>query len=69
MSRTATSTGNAEPTEQAKPTQPRPCDAEGNELDQWGLPIAGPLRIALLAELERPDPNHEPDAWLSEVKE
>lgn len=54
----------AEPT-QAEPTQPRPRDAAGNELDAFGLPIAGPLRAARLAELKRPDPHHEPEAWAS----
>jgi hypothetical protein len=50
---------------QANPTQPRPRDAAGNELDQWGLPIAGPLRAARLAELKKTDPNVEPEAWAS----
>lgn len=49
---------------QADPTRPRPRDAAGNEMDAWGLPIAGPLRAARLAELEKPDPNVEPGAWL-----
>ncbi|MGE4321769.1 MAG: hypothetical protein AB7E60_01915 [Sphingobium sp.] len=50
---------------QAAPTSPRPRDAAGNELDQWGLPIAGPLRAARLAGLAKPDPNVEPEAWAS----
>lgn len=50
---------------QAAPTQPRPRDAAGNELDAFGLPIAGPLRAAWLAKLGLPDPNHEPEAWAS----
>jgi len=50
---------------QAEPTQPRPRDASGNELDQWSLPIAGPLRATRLAELNKPDPNIEPEAWAS----
>lgn len=50
---------------QAGPTQPRPRDAAGNELDAWDLPIAGPLRAVRLAELKKPDPNVEPEAWAS----
>lgn len=50
---------------QDSPTQPRPRDAQGHELDGWGLPIAGPVRAARLAALGRPDPNVEPEAWAS----
>ena len=46
-----------------EPTRPRPRDAAGHELDQWGLPLAGPLRVAALAAAGRPDPNVEPQAW------
>lgn len=52
-------------TTQAEPTSPRTCDAAGNELDAWGLPIAGPLRAAALADLKKPDPHFEPEAWAS----
>lgn len=46
-----------------EPTRPRPRDTAGHELDQWGLPLAGPLRAQALAALGRPDPNVEPQAW------
>ena len=46
-------------------TKPRPTDAAGRELDQWGLPYSGPARIRALAELGKPDPNVEPEAWAS----
>ena len=52
----------------AKPTQAAPTavparDAQGFELDRWNLPIVGPVRAARLAELGKPDPDIEPDAW------
>lgn len=50
---------------QDKPTNPRPRDAAGRELDQWGLPFSGPARVRRLAELGKPDPNVEPEAWAS----
>ncbi|WP_180275679.1 hypothetical protein [Sphingobium sp. IP1] len=50
---------------QADPTRPRARDATGNEMDAWGLPLAGPLRAVRLAELGKPDPNVEPGAWSS----
>lgn len=53
-------------TTQEKPTQPRPLDAAGRELDQWGLPFSGPARARRLAELNKPDPNVEPEAWVSD---
>lgn len=52
-------------TAQGQPTAPRARDASGNELDAWGLPLAGPLRAARLAAAARPDPNLEPEAWPS----
>lgn len=58
MARTA-----APVTTQAEPTRPRPVDANGRALDEWGLPLNGPARLAALAELGRPDPRDEPDAW------
>ncbi|HEX7820637.1 MAG TPA: hypothetical protein VF463_08455 [Sphingobium sp.] len=56
----------AEPeTSQEQPTQPRPVDPQGREMDQWHLPYSGPARTRALAELERPDPNIDPEAWVS----
>lgn len=52
----------AETTQEA-PTAPRPRDAAGRELDEYGLPLSGPARAALLAELGRPDPRAEPEGW------
>lgn len=51
-------------TTQEKPTQPRPVDAAGRELDAFGLPLSGPARRRALEELGRPDPNDEPEAWM-----
>lgn len=53
----------AEPIIQADPTAPRERDAFGSELDQWGLPLSGPIRARMLAELGKPDPNEDPAAW------
>lgn len=39
---------------QDKPTQPRPTDQTGRQLDRFGLPLSGPARIAALAG--KPDP-------------
>lgn len=50
-------------TTQEKPTQPRPVDAAGRELDEHGLPLCGPARDRALEALGRPDPHVEPDAW------
>ena len=44
-------------------TQPRPVDAAGRELDQWGLPLNGPARARALAEAGKPDPDMQSDAW------
>ncbi len=41
-------------TTQADPTQPRPVDATGRTLDQWGLPVSGPARLKALGG--KPDP-------------
>lgn len=52
--------------DQGAVTAPPPrCPLTGRPLDQWGLPLNGPARIAALAELAMPDPNDEPDAWAS----
>lgn len=50
-------------TSQEEPTAPRPVDANGRTLDRYGLPISGPARAAVLAELKKPDPNEHPAAW------
>ena len=51
-------------TTQAKPTQPRPVDpGTGRQLDEYGLPLSGPARVARLAELGKPDPREDPEAW------
>ncbi|MCH4893380.1 hypothetical protein GO308_09690 [Sphingomonas sp. SFZ2018-12] len=44
-------------------TKPRPRDAQGRELDEYGLPLIGPARQRALAELGKPDPNTDPKAW------
>lgn len=49
--------------EQEAPTAARPVDANGRELDQWGLPINGPARARALEEIGKPDPHFEPEAW------
>lgn len=46
-----------------EPTRPRLVDGQGRELDQWGLPISGPARARRLAELGRPDPEHDSAGW------
>lgn len=48
---------------QAEPTGAPRRDDNGFERDRWGLPLIGPARAAMLAELGKPDPNDEPDAW------
>lgn len=48
---------------QDAPTKARPVDASGHILDEWGLPINGPARMAVLTELGHDDPNDNPDAW------
>lgn len=50
----------------AAPTAPRPVDAQGHDLDEWGLPISGPARVRRLAELGKPDPNIDPAGWRDE---
>lgn len=47
----------------AAPTAPRPVDAQGHDLDEWGLPISGPARLRRLGELGKPDPNIDPAGW------
>ena len=54
---------------QDDPTKPRAEAENGLQLDDWGLPLAGPARQAALAELNKPDPNIEPDAWRAPTKQ
>lgn len=49
--------------DQADPTQPQPTREDGLVVDGFGLPISGPARAAALAELGKPDPDLDPDAW------
>lgn len=53
----------------APATQPPRRDANGAELDAWGLPLIGPLRTARLAQIGKPDPNLDPGAWDEDVAE
>lgn len=48
---------------QEDPTRPRPTDANGRALDEWGLPLSGPARVAALAEAGKRDPREDPEAW------
>lgn len=50
-------------TTQEPPTQPASRDANGFELDAWGLPVCGPVRAARLAKLGKADPHDDPEAW------
>lgn len=45
------------------PTQPRPVDENGFELDEWGLPLVGPRRIRALKDMDRRDPREFPEDW------
>lgn len=53
-------------TSQEEPTRPRPVDpATGRQLDEHGLPISGPARIAALRgkpDPAAPDATNEPAA-------
>lgn len=46
-----------------KPTRPRPTDENGFELDEWGVPLSGPRRRAVLAAAGRRDPREHPEDW------
>ena len=50
-------------TTQEEPTRPRPVDAAGRQLDEFGLPLSGPARIRALAELGKRDPLTNPEDW------
>lgn len=54
-------------TSQDEPTRPRARDENGRMLDEHGLPLAGPARLAALdgkpdPALEAAEPADEPDA-------
>lgn len=52
----------------ADSTAPTPrCAITGRPLDQWGLPLNGPARVAALAELGLPDPVDEPEVWAKQL--
>lgn len=44
-------------------TLPPARDAFGRLLDEWGLPVNGPCRVAALAALDLPDPLDDPKPW------
>lgn len=46
-----------------KPTEPPKIDDNGFVLDAWGLPVSGPRRRAVLAEMARRDPRDFPEDW------
>ncbi|UIJ46901.1 hypothetical protein LZK98_08155 [Sphingomonas cannabina] len=48
---------------QAEPTQPRPVDHNGYQLDEHGLPLVGPARRRVLEKLRAADPERFPDDW------
>jgi hypothetical protein len=48
---------------QEAPTKAAPRDERGFELDDWGLPVSGPIRAIKLEEIGKPDPNVDPAAW------
>jgi hypothetical protein len=58
--------GKTPATTQDEPTKPREIDANGFELDEFGLPLVGPARIAALAG--RPDPAEDPDGFAKAPK-
>lgn len=53
------------PAESERPTEPRPRDRSGRELDAWGLPRNGPARARALEKMGRPDPELDPKGWAS----
>ena len=60
----ATRAASAEPQiSQDRPTAPRPRDAQGRELDQWGLPMGGRVRAAALEAADRREPRDFPEDW------
>lgn len=50
-------------TTQEAPSAAPERDANGFELDRWGLPVSGPIRALRLAEMAMPDPLDNPKAW------
>ncbi len=63
------SEGTAELVTQDAPTAPRARDAQGFELDEDGLPIAGPERQRRLAEAGLPDPLNDRAGYARAMKE
>lgn len=49
-----------------EPTAERPRDANGRELDEWGLPRNGPARVDALCQLGKRDPRTHPEDWSDE---
>ncbi len=63
MGRAAKKTTSDEVTQEAV-TAPQPrCPKTGRPLDQWGLPLNGPARVAALEAVDMPDPRDEPEVW------
>ena len=59
----AASETQGEPVSGVTPTQNPPRNAYGLELDRFGLPVNGPARAAVLAEMAATDPALEPGDW------
>lgn len=52
-----------EPVSGLTPTSNPVRNAYGLELDRFGLPVNGPARAAVLAQMQVPDPALEPGEW------
>lgn len=52
-----------EPVSGLTPTRNPVRNAYGLELDRFGLPVNGPARAAVLAQMDVPDPALEPGEW------
>lgn len=52
-----------EPVSGLTPTSNPVRNAYGLELDRFGLPVNGPARAAVLAQMQVPDPALEPGQW------
>lgn len=44
-------------------TAPARFNKAGYQVDAWGLPLVGPVRMSVLEAVGLPDPNVDPDAW------
>ena len=53
---------------QAEPTQEQKRDSDGFVLDEWDLPLSGPRRMEMLAEMEMPDPQVDLAGWNKAMK-